>query len=275
MKTMARASAAKGSRMRLRDIPSANAETIGPRVAANVAWSRMQRRGIRYLLVTEKGRPLGVLSARRLGGEAGAEIRKRRMVEDLMTPRVATAEPAATLSQALNLMQELRVGCLLIEEDGQPARIVTASDVLDELGRDPLRAPLPGWLPKAAKRASEAHATPAPAHIRMLGANLSKEQRNRIRQELGARLGKFADSVERVSVRVEDVNGPRGGIDQVCRIKVVLSKLPSVVFESQNASLDAAIASALAGIELAVRRKLQRRRMKPIKTGARSRTLSS
>jgi hypothetical protein len=40
-----------------------------------------------------------------------------------------------------------------------------------------------------------------------------------------------AASIERVSVRVKDVNGPRGGIEQVCRIKVVLSDFPSVILE--------------------------------------------
>jgi hypothetical protein len=76
---------------------------------------------------------------------------------------------------------------------------------------------------------------------------------------------------ERVSVRVKDINGPRGGIDQVCRIKVVLSNLSSVVIEAQNASLDVAIGRALTGAERAARRSLQRRRMKPRKVGARSR----
>jgi len=109
-----------------------------------------------------------------------------------------------------------------------------------------------------------------PAHIRVLGANLGKEKRTEIRQKLNRKLGKFANAIERVSVRVKDINGPRGGIDQVCRIKVVLSNHPSVVFEAQDASLDVVIGNALTGTERAVRRSLQRRRMKPRKVGARS-----
>ena len=130
----------------------------------------------------------------------------------------------------------------------------------------------PGWIPRALKRKSGRMDVPlVPAHIRVLGTNLSKDKRTDIRQQLGRKLGKFAPSIERVSVRVDDVNGPRGGIDQLCRIKVVLSDLPSVVFEARDASLDVAIGSALAGTERAVRRSVQRRRMKPIKVGARSR----
>jgi hypothetical protein len=38
------------------------------------------------------------------------------------------------------------------------------------------------------------------------------------------KLGKSATSIERVSVRLTDVNGPRGGVDQRCRIKVVIQR---------------------------------------------------
>jgi ribosome-associated translation inhibitor RaiA len=104
-----------------------------------------------------------------------------------------------------------------------------------------------------------------PAYVRVVGVELGPNDRAYIRRKLGMKLGRFATSIERVSVRVEDVNGPRGGVDQVCRTKVVLRGLPSVVFEGRDASLDAAIDCALAGTERSVRRTLQRRRMKPIR----------
>jgi ribosome-associated translation inhibitor RaiA len=93
-----------------------------------------------------------------------------------------------------------------------------------------------------------------------VGTNLSDDKRSYIRRKLGMKLGKFAPALERVSVRVDDVNGPRGGVDQRCRVKVVLSGLPSQVVEAQHASLSAAIDKALAGTERAVRRSLQRMR---------------
>ena len=128
------------------------------------------------------------------------------------------------------------------------------------------RAPLPASLPKARKRASgRADASMIASHIRALGVDVGADERAYIRRKLGMKFGKFASSVERVSVRIEDTNGPRGGVDQVCRIKVVLSGLPSVIVERQDATLVAAINGALTGAERAVRRSLQRRRMKPIK----------
>ena len=134
-----------------------------------------------------------------------------------------------------------------------------------------VRSPFPGWVPRALKRQSARTDVPlVPAHIRVLDTSLSKEKRNEIRKELGRRLGKFERVIERVSLRVMDVNGPRKGIDQACRIKVVLSNLPSVVVETKDAVLATAISRAIAGAEKAVRRSVRRRRMKPVKLAARN-----
>jgi ribosome-associated translation inhibitor RaiA len=121
-------------------------------------------------------------------------------------------------------------------------------------------------VPKSSKRdlgRTEAHATPA--HIRVFGVELGDDERAYIRKKLGMKLGKFASSIERVSVRVEDVNGPRGGVDHACQVKVVLSELPSVTYVAQDASAAPAIDRALTGSERAVRRALGRRRMKSVK----------
>ena len=73
-------------------------------------------------------------------------------------------------------------------------------------------------------------------------------------------------AIERVSVRIRDVNGPAGGIDTECRIKVVLSGLPSVVVSHQAAKVEAAVNRALDSAERHVRRSVGRRRTKPLKS---------
>ena len=106
------------------------------------------------------------------------------------------------------------------------------------------------------------------AHIRAFGIDVSQDTRNHLRRKVDRRFRKFGDSIERISIRFRDVNGPRGGVDQACRMKVVLKNLPSVVFENQDVSLDGAFAGALTGAERKVRRSLQRRRSKPMKKSA-------
>jgi ribosome-associated translation inhibitor RaiA len=91
---------------------------------------------------------------------------------------------------------------------------------------------------------------------------LDDDQREYVARKLGMKLGKCASSIERVSVRVTDVNDPRGGADQRCRVKVVMSGLPSVVVERQQATREAAIDTALHATEESVRRIVRRRRMK-------------
>ena len=131
------------------------------------------------------------------------------------------------------------------------------------------QAPLTDQLPRALKRnVGRTEAPQVPAHVRVIGVELDQTERADIRKALGAKLGKFATSIERVSVRVADVNGPRGGVDKMCRIKVVLSGLPSVLFESQATTLKDAINGALVGSERGVRRSVQRRDTKPQKAGA-------
>jgi hypothetical protein len=84
--------------------------------------------------------------------------------------------------------------------------------------------------------------------------------RDRILRRLGARLGKFAVHIERLTVRFEDVNGPRGGIDVRCTIKVVISGLPSVVVTELAKTTAEASDRAGDRVERVVRRAIGRSR---------------
>jgi CBS domain-containing protein/ribosome-associated translation inhibitor RaiA len=308
--------------MRLREIMRSPVVTVEADASARSAWSLMKRRRVRHLVVTEGAHLIGVLSERDLDRKGGPRIAEERLVQDVMTSSVATAGPNSTLRQAANLMWGRQIGSLPVLDRNRLVGIVTATDVLEVLGRgssrpkiraerytlrlpasskqlggrpvvrrrpraaahgrrgrprkadSKKRAPIPGWVPKSLKRQLGGAAAGVVADIRAFG-ELDRDDRAYIRRKLGMKLGKFAPSIERISVRVEDVNGPRGGIDQLCRVKVVLSGAPSVVFESRDASLQTAIDAALAGAERGVRRSLKRRRMKPMKAAARRRLKAS
>ena len=49
------------------------------------------------------------------------------------------------------------------------------------------------------------------------------------------------DHIQRVIMRLSDINGPRGGADKRCRLQVVLDGLPDVVVEDIEADLYIAI----------------------------------
>lgn len=270
--------------MRILEVMSSGVVTVGPSETARAAWTRMRRRGIRHLVVMDDRQLIGVLSERDLGGPAGARIRKNHVVRELMTPRVDSIDPEAMLDDAAALMRARLIGSLPVMDGDDLVGIITATDVFEALGRETVgyvprarssvssrdtRASLTDQVPRPTKRrAGRTSASQVPANIRVAGLELDDDDRAYIRKRLGMKLGKFATSIERVTVRVRDINGNRGGIDKVCNIKVVLSGLPSVVFESRSASLKVAVNAALAGVERTVRRGVQRRRSRPLKAGA-------
>ena len=151
-------------------------------------------------------------------------------------------------------------------------RIAESSDVRRErpkISNRDKREPLTDQITRSEKRTAGRTTAPhVPANIRVSGVDLDDEDMDYIRQRLGLKLGKFASSIERVTVRVKDINGDRGGIDKICNIKVVVSGLPSVVVEGRSDSTRVAVNSALAAIESAVRRVVQRRRMTALRIGA-------
>lgn len=49
------------------------------------------------------------------------------------------------------------------------------------------------------------------------------------------------DHIQRVVMRLSDINGPRGGEDKCCHLQVVLAGLPDVVIEDIEANLYVAI----------------------------------
>jgi ribosome-associated translation inhibitor RaiA len=127
------------------------------------------------------------------------------------------------------------------------------------------RSSLPTALPRPLKLTRDrTHAVLPPTHVRVLGIEMEDDDRDDIVRKLGMKLGKFASSIERVTVRLSDANGPKGGRDQICQIKVVLSGLPSIVVEERGSALQNAIDRAMKATALAVRRSVQRRRSKAL-----------
>ena len=109
------------------------------------------------------------------------------------------------------------------------------------------------------------HDVRPPGHVRVIGGEVGARDRDRIARKLGTRFGKFGSFIERITVRLSDANGPKGGRDQICQIKVVLSGLPSVVVEERDSALQGAVDRAMHSAALAVRRSTQRRRSKPLR----------
>lgn len=89
----------------------------------------------------------------------------------------------------------------------------------------------------------------------------------RVRTQLGRRIGP-AMFVERATVRFEDANGPKGGIDMICRIKLVRSGRPSIVVAKRATSEPLAFAEAVRAIGTTLDRESKKQRTKPLRSAA-------
>jgi len=97
-----------------------------------------------------------------------------------------------------------------------------------------------------------------PLSIRTHGSVVDAALRTHVDKRLVRTLAKLGSRVERVSVRFKDINGPRGGIDQLCRLKVVLKDLPSVIVEDRAGDERLAFDGAAKKSGAAVRRAVDR-----------------
>ncbi|MGE0867572.1 MAG: HPF/RaiA family ribosome-associated protein [Kofleriaceae bacterium] len=109
-------------------------------------------------------------------------------------------------------------------------------------------------LPRAAKAARGRAATQdTPIAVRSR-ISLKDAFEDRIRTELASRIGHAATLIERGTVRFEDVNGPKGGVDTICRIKLVISGRPSLVVEERSEEPESAFALAIPKLARALER---------------------
>lgn len=121
------------------------------------------------------------------------------------------------------------------------------------------KAPLGSGSPRATKVGrgrTDASTTPLAIHTQ--GVAIRAPLETYIHAKLGARLGKHALHIERVTARFDDINGPRGGIDTECRIKVVLVSRPTIQVSARGRDARRAFDAVLASLTRAVGRDLER-----------------
>ena len=80
--------------------------------------------------------------------------------------------------------------------------------------------------------------------------------RRHAERRLGFALGRFDNRLDTVTVRISDLNGPRGGVDKQCRIHLRLLRRPPLVVQGTEADAPAAIDRAADRAARAVAREL-------------------
>ena len=135
-----------GSVLRVRDVMSRSPKTLRRNDRVSLADDLMKQERIRHLpILDDEGETLvGIVSQRDMfrGALAQAlgygETAQRRMLgllvlKEVMTSRVVTVGPDATLSEAARTMVDRKIGCLPVVEDGKLVGILTESDFVEIL----------------------------------------------------------------------------------------------------------------------------------------------
>lgn len=97
-----------------------------------------------------------------------------------------------------------------------------------------------------------------PLVIRTHGMRISDGLEALIRRSLASKLERFADRIQRLTIRFEDINGPKGGIGVLCRAKTVLHGLPTIVTEERAQTDVLAFNPVADAMVRAIRKNLER-----------------
>ena len=89
------------------------------------------------------------------------------------------------------------------------------------------------------------------------GIDLSGDLKDYIRRRVHFSLGRFAARIRSLSIRVADANGPRGGVDKCCDIRVDVGLRQPVIVHERQANLHVAVAFAMERAERAIQRQLK------------------
>jgi len=105
-----------------------------------------------------------------------------------------------------------------------------------------------------------------PLRIHVAGPQLDTTEKQLVRDRLGRKLWRFGGDITQASVRFTDINGPRGGVDTVCRIKLSVAGLAHIVAEARATDAFAALQRASLGAKNAMVRAMERhgRTAKPV-----------
>lgn len=91
---------------------------------------------------------------------------------------------------------------------------------------------------------------------------LSERLRDYIERRVRFALERLARSIHRVRVQLRDLNGPRGGVDKSCQVRIVLASAATFVVEHRSTSAYAAVDAALEKAATSMVRRIERKQQR-------------
>lgn len=149
--------------MRLGEVMKTAVKTVPVNEPADAAWELMRLYGMRHLVVADGTHVVGVVTDADLGGRHGEDVRKNRVVGELMAAKPTVAAPDTTVREAANVMKSNLIACLPVVEKEKLVGIVTAADLLGLIGHGLEKPVVRGRRSDPRARSANKHHRRAPA----------------------------------------------------------------------------------------------------------------
>lgn len=134
--------------MRVKDFMTTKVISATVGTPVQTAYELMRDGGFRHLpIISARGKLVGILSERDLRGvgaifkDAGSGVDEFLVtdpttVEKIMVAKPITVSPGASVSTAVKIIRDKRIGCLLVTEGDELVGILSYLDVLDAAERE-------------------------------------------------------------------------------------------------------------------------------------------
>jgi acetoin utilization protein AcuB len=134
--------------MQVKDFMTTRVTSAPVGTPVQVAYELMRDGQFRHLpIVSTKGKLVGILSERDLRGvgaifkdaDSGIDeflVTDPTTVEKIMVANPVTVSPDASVSMAVKIIRDMRIGCLIVTEGDEMVGILSYLDVLDAAERD-------------------------------------------------------------------------------------------------------------------------------------------
>lgn len=125
--------------MLIRDVMTTNVVTVPSNTSISDAKRIMEAHRIQRLPVVDKGKLVGIVTARRLESVSPSKATSLTVwemtyllnttpIKEIMEKKVITVSPDTTSEEAVAIAQSNKVGCLVVVDDGQVVGITTTND---------------------------------------------------------------------------------------------------------------------------------------------------
>jgi len=88
--------------------------------------------------------------------------------------------------------------------------------------------------------------------------DLTAKQKELVDRQIEYSFDRFETQIRAVEVVLNDVNGPKGGSDIQCRVRLMLHSKGEVLVEGREVSAEAAVSSVIDRASIAVGRRVER-----------------